>query len=174
MERLTLDEQLTAARMARHWVCEHCPEEHLPAARRWIAELLTGELVANALEHGRGPLVLTLTHDAEGIVVGISDGNRRVPSLRDLDTTETAGRGIALVDALATAWGTYPSRYAATAQGSTDSVADAEGWPVPDEEWDGEAATCGHHHDVKEPASSESGEETTPAGKTVWFHLAVA
>lgn len=147
MERLTLDQQLSSAAMARHWVCDHCPEQHLPAARRWIAELLTSELVANALEHGSGPVLLTLTHDDEGIVVGISDGDTRVPSLRRQVPTATEGRGIALVDALATTWGYYPSHAADEAQEATDGPT----WPAPDDTTDTSVAQ---------------------SGKTVWFHLA--
>jgi anti-sigma regulatory factor (Ser/Thr protein kinase) len=126
VERLTLHEQLSAAAMARHWVCEHCPEQHLPAARRWIAELLTSELVVNALAHGRGPVVLSLTHDEEGILVGISDSDERMPTLRAQSPGATEGRGIALVDALATTWGVY---------GSDGSRTDADtgGWPRPQE-----------------------------------------
>ncbi|WP_432562068.1 ATP-binding protein [Kineococcus sp. SYSU DK003] len=126
MERLTLDEQLSAAAMARHWVCEHCPDEHLPAARRWIAELLTSELVRNAVQHGRGPVVLSLTHDEEGILVGITDSDDGTPRLRDQTPQATEGRGIALVDALATTWGVYSSE---------DSPADDDGgWPRPRDE----------------------------------------
>lgn len=119
MERLTLEQHLAAAAMARHWVCEHCPEQHLPAARRWIAELLTSELVQNALDHGRGPVTLSLTHDDDGILVGITDGDGGVPRLKEQTPAATEGRGIALVDALATAWGSYPS----------DEGRD--GWPQP-------------------------------------------
>ena len=126
MERLTLDDQLSAAAMARHWVCDHCPDEHLPAARRWIAELLTSELVLNALSHGRGPVVLSLTHDEEGIVVGISDHDDHAPTLRTQTPGATEGRGIALVDALATTWGFYGS------DSGTDE--DIGGWPRPREE----------------------------------------
>ncbi|WP_432543527.1 ATP-binding protein [Kineococcus sp. SYSU DK002] len=142
MERVTLDEQLSSAAMARHWVCDHCPDEHLPTARRWIAELLTSELVQNALDHGRGPVVLTLTHDEEGILVGITDAEGRVPTLRHQSPQATAGRGIALVDALATAWGVYRSDEG----GPDDAAGGGEGWPQPRE--DGSSA------------------------KTVWFHLA--
>jgi anti-sigma regulatory factor (Ser/Thr protein kinase) len=126
VERLTLDEQLSAAAMARHWVCDHCPDEHLPAARRWIAELLTSELVHNAFSHGRGPVVLSLTHDEEGILVGISDHEERVPTLRAQSPGATEGRGIALVDALATTWGVYGSDGSETDEASGD-------WPSPQE-----------------------------------------
>ncbi|MEW9267739.1 ATP-binding protein [Kineococcus endophyticus] len=142
VERLTLDEQLSAAAMARHWVCDHCPDEHLPVARRWIAELLTSELVQNALDHGRGPVVLSLTHDEEGILVGITDGDDRVPTLRAQSPQATDGRGIALVDALATAWGVYRSDEV----GGQAEDESATWWPQPR-------------------------DEGSPA-KTVWFHLA--
>ena len=154
MDRLTLDEQLSAAAMARHWVCEHCPDEHLPEARRWIAELLTSELVSNALEHGRGPVVLSLTHDEEGIVVAISDAEARVPALRTQLPGATEGRGIALVDALSTAWGVYPSLPTVDrVPGPADD--DAQSWPQPAEEDPGAGSAPGG-----------------AGGKTVWFHLA--
>jgi anti-sigma regulatory factor (Ser/Thr protein kinase) len=126
VERLTLEQQLSAVAMARHWVCDHCPDEHLPAARRWIAELLTSELVLNALSHGRGPVVLSLTHDEEGILVGISDHDDRVPTLREQTPGATDGRGIALVDALATTWGFYGS--------DSETDVDSGGWQRPQEE----------------------------------------
>ncbi|GAA0320572.1 ATP-binding protein [Kineococcus aurantiacus] len=127
MERLTLDEHLSAAAMARHWVCDHCPDEHLPSARRWIAELLTSELVQNALDHGRGPVVLTLSHDDEGILVGITDAEGRGPRLMPQTPQAVGGRGIALVDALATTWGVYSS---------DGGEQDGQGWPQP---WEGGA-----------------------------------
>ena len=151
MERLTLDEQLSAAAMARHWVCERCPSEHLPEARRWIAELLTSELVSNALEHAGGPVVLSLTHDEEGIVVGISDGDARVPALRTQQPGATEGRGIALVDALSTAWGVYRSQNPDPAAPAPDAAGTPPSWPQPDEDGTGTGV---------------------PVGKTVWFHLA--
>ncbi|MFB9377901.1 ATP-binding protein [Kineococcus gynurae] len=159
MHHLTLDEHLSAASLARHWVCEVCPEEHLPGARRWIAELLTSELVANALEHGRGPVTLTLTHDREGILVGISDGEVTIPAMRSLDPQAESGRGIALVDALATAWGYYPSRITSwhdptLGQLSLVETDATDGWPAPTEVADGS------------PAAGMLD------GKTVWFHLA--
>jgi anti-sigma regulatory factor (Ser/Thr protein kinase) len=126
MERLTLDQQLSSAAMARHWVCDHCPDEHLPRARRWIAELLTSELVQNALDHSNGPVVLSLTHDEDGILVGITDDHGGVPTLKPQTPQATDGRGIALVDALATTWGVYDS--------DTGGDAASAGWPQPSEE----------------------------------------
>ena len=170
MERLTLTEHLSAARMARHWVCEHCPEEHLPEARRWIAELLTHELVANALAHGHGPLTLSLTHDEEGILVGISDSNAAIPDLQEQTVHATSGRGIAIVDALATAWGYYPSHSPAGAAPENPDWDDA-GWPVPDDDRTGADATPAPRLESF-PEAASSPVEPGPTGKTVWFHLA--
>jgi anti-sigma regulatory factor (Ser/Thr protein kinase) len=170
VERLTLTEHLSAARMARHWVCEHCPEEHLPEARRWIAELLTHELVANALAHGHGPLTLSLTHDEEGILVGISDSNAAIPALKEQTVHATSGRGIAIVDALATAWGYYPSHSPVAPALKTPDWDDA-GWPVPDDERPGADAAPQERMEAF-PEAADSPTATGPAGKTVWFHLA--
>ncbi|WP_369052335.1 ATP-binding protein [Kineococcus terrestris] len=184
MERLSLDAHLSSPALARHWVCERCPAEHLPEARRWIAELLTSELVSNALEHGQGPVTLTMTHDAEGIVVGISDGTTSIPALRPQSPTATSGRGIALVDALATAWGYYPSAERPGADGDRDAggagdaPAGGDGaagavedvgdparevlrWPLPREEESAAPA-----------AGGAAGDRPGRGGKTVWFHLA--
>ncbi|NAZ84332.1 hypothetical protein GTR02_21245 [Kineococcus sp. R8] len=170
MERLTLTEHLSAARMARHWVCEHCPEEHLPEARRWIAELLTHELVANALAHGHGPLTLSLTHDAEGILVGISDSNAAIPALKEQTVHATSGRGIAIVDALATAWGYYPS-HSPVDQAPEAPDWDDAGWPVPDDDRPGADPEPAERLEAfPDPAGSPP--QHGPAGKTVWFHLA--
>lgn len=71
-----------------------------------IAELLTSELVTNALVHTDRDAVLTATVSPRGLRVEVRDfvGRRprpRVPSADD----GTHGRGLVLVQALADAWG---------------------------------------------------------------------
>ncbi|WP_437025181.1 ATP-binding protein [Streptomyces sp. enrichment culture] len=69
------------------------------------AELLTSELVTNALVHTDHDAVLTATVGPDGLYVEVRDFTAREPRPRPPDTDRTHGRGLALVEALADAWG---------------------------------------------------------------------
>lgn len=75
--------------------------------------LITAELAANAVRHGRVPgrdFLLRLTEDAAGVLrVEVSDtrGERR-PALSAPRPEGESGRGLLLVEALADAWGVEP------------------------------------------------------------------
>jgi anti-sigma regulatory factor (Ser/Thr protein kinase) len=74
--------------------------------RSEIAELLTSELVTNALIHTDRDAVLTATVSARGLRVEVRDfvGRRPRPRMPDIDDG-THGRGLILVESLADAWG---------------------------------------------------------------------
>ncbi|GAA2622475.1 ATP-binding protein [Streptomyces axinellae] len=85
------------------------------ALARWglerLAEdgaLVVSELVANAVRHTRCRRIrVTVTRTGEGRVrVGVADTSRALPRLRHPTGTEVRGRGLELVDALASRWGT--------------------------------------------------------------------
>ncbi|MBC7268815.1 MAG: ATP-binding protein [Streptomyces sp.] len=83
----------------------------LAAAERLLTteELLTTELVTNALRHGSGPeidyrLHLTGTH----VVTVVRDGSPESPVLRQASLDDEHGRGLFLVDSMADAWGVSP------------------------------------------------------------------
>lgn len=71
-----------------------------------IAELLTSELVTNAIVHTDHDAVLTATVGPRGLHVEVRDFVARRPRLR-LPVTDdgTNGRGLFLVQSLADAWG---------------------------------------------------------------------
>ncbi|QWF81538.1 ATP-binding protein [Amycolatopsis sp. CA-230715] len=71
--------------------------------------LVTSELVTNAIEHGSGAARLELGHDEGGLELRVYDSNGRPPVLRIGDLLSARSRGLRLVEALATAWGTTPS-----------------------------------------------------------------
>lgn len=71
-----------------------------------IAELLTSELVTNALVHTDRDAVLTATVSPRGLRVEVRDFVGRRPRLRVPNADDgTHGRGLVLVESLADAWG---------------------------------------------------------------------
>ncbi|MGW0820264.1 ATP-binding protein [Streptomyces sp. NPDC002845] len=74
-----------------------------------IAELLTSELVTNALIHTDHDAVLTATVSPRGLHVEVRDfvGRRPKPQVPNADDS-THGRGLILVQSLADAWGVRP------------------------------------------------------------------
>ncbi|GGN32457.1 ATP-binding protein [Streptomyces fuscichromogenes] len=77
--------------------------------RSEIAELLTSELVTNALVHTDREAVLTAVVEPSQLRVEVRDFVSRRPRMRAPDTDDgTHGRGLVLVDAFADAWGVLP------------------------------------------------------------------
>jgi serine/threonine-protein kinase RsbW len=115
--QLVLPARLSAVGDARHWVAAQCGER-LSAAERQVVELLTSELVANAVLHGgacsegpgEGVVEVRVSSVAGAVRVDVDDGNPDPPQLRHVGAESTGGRGVALVDALATRWGYAPLR----------------------------------------------------------------
>ncbi|MFH8798704.1 ATP-binding protein [Streptomyces sp. NPDC017936] len=83
--------------MLRHWG---------KPGRSDIAELLTSELVTNALVHTDHDAVLTATVGPSGLRVEVRDFVSRRPRPRPQNAGDgTHGRGLLLVQSLADAWG---------------------------------------------------------------------
>jgi anti-sigma regulatory factor (Ser/Thr protein kinase) len=68
------------------------------------AALLTSEIVTNAVLHARTPVGLVVRRLGDGIAVEVSDGSRRQPRARRAAADATNGRGIALLEQLASTW----------------------------------------------------------------------
>jgi anti-sigma regulatory factor (Ser/Thr protein kinase) len=80
----------------------------------FTAELVTSELVTNAIRYGAHPIRLRLIHDATTLICEVSDTNHTAPHLRRAKTWDEGGRGLLLVAQLTQRWG---SRH--TADGKT-------------------------------------------------------
>ena len=73
------------------------------------AELLTTELVTNAIVHA-GCKSRLFIRAAKGVVrVEITDPDDRLPSMAALDVEALGGRGLVIVNGLASAWGVEPT-----------------------------------------------------------------
>jgi len=70
-----------------------------------VGELLADELAGNAVRHVGGPLTLRVTRTARSVRIAVEDPSRNPPRLVVADPDALDGRGIMLVDALASRWG---------------------------------------------------------------------
>jgi anti-sigma regulatory factor (Ser/Thr protein kinase) len=71
------------------------------------AVTLISELVTNAVLHGQPPVRISLHRTALTLRVAVDDRDPTVPESPDLplDPTQVSGRGLFIVNRLATAWG---------------------------------------------------------------------
>ena len=95
---------------ARHWATRVCAARGLAGDALGVLQLLVTEAVANAVEHGAGPvtveLTATLTGEAiEAVEVTVHDVAAGHPVLRHVGAMATGGRGVALIARLAAGWG---------------------------------------------------------------------
>ncbi len=67
--------------------------------------LVVSELVTNAVRHANGPIVLEVQRHSDGVEVGVEDASPVLPHPRSGD--EEGGRGLPIVDALASCWGVH-------------------------------------------------------------------
>jgi anti-sigma regulatory factor (Ser/Thr protein kinase) len=108
MATTTLEAQPQSARAARYFVEGLLREWH----REDVADLvtlLTSEVVTNAVMHARSELDLQVDCLHDGVRVRVHDRGEGVPVRRHVSIDATSGRGLALVDTLASRWGVEPS-----------------------------------------------------------------
>ena len=91
---------------ARHAVVRTCVAWEIPGAAS--AELVVSELVANAVLHGWGHVVLRLFDTGEGLRIEVEDANPAPPVTTDGHPGRVGGYGMRIVERLAD-WGWRPS-----------------------------------------------------------------
>jgi anti-sigma regulatory factor (Ser/Thr protein kinase) len=104
--RWMLPSDLTAAGLARRHVTAACDD--LPSDTLDIARLLVTELVANALTHGTGSVVLQVDRGTARVEVSVDDEGPDLPVVLDPGPLPESGAGLRLVAALAESWGVGP------------------------------------------------------------------
>jgi anti-sigma regulatory factor (Ser/Thr protein kinase) len=70
-----------------------------------LAALLTSEVVTNAVRYAHQRLQVDVEADGTGVRVATTDDDPRVPRLATVPPEATGGRGLFLVDTLASRWG---------------------------------------------------------------------
>ena len=88
----------------RGWGCDDLAD---------VATLLVSELVANAILHAHTSIHVLVRRQENGRVrVDVHDGADRAPARMHYSATTTTGRGLLLVETLASDWGVTPSEVA--------------------------------------------------------------
>lgn len=91
-------------------------------ARRFVADVLSvwgladgdavlavSELATNAVRHAGTEFAVRVIREVGQVRVEVANGSPVLPSLPGPSTDREAGRGVQLVEAVATAWGVLPS-----------------------------------------------------------------
>ncbi|MDQ2585555.1 ATP-binding protein [Saccharothrix yanglingensis] len=95
----------------------HARQVVADAAKAWelsedVAEdaaLVVTELVSNSVDHAIGPVDLTVSRTATGLRVEVGDRSPAQPRPQPVRVDSSRGRGLIIVAALSTAWGTEPT-----------------------------------------------------------------
>ncbi|MCU4185416.1 WYL domain-containing protein [Acidiferrimicrobium sp. IK] len=87
---------------ARHFVLEVLHEWGIPDGD---VSLLVSELATNAVLHARSEFTVTVQAGGGRVRVGVSDRNSRMPQMAVVPPDAYSGRGLMLVQALASSWG---------------------------------------------------------------------
>lgn len=104
-QRIEADRDAPAT--ARLAVREFCAEHNLGGDAD-AAALVASELVTNAVVHARTAMEFTLRYMPPLLHIAVCDGSADAPRISSfVDENSESGRGLLLVDALATAWGSF-------------------------------------------------------------------
>lgn len=92
-------------RRARDFVASAVRSWRMPEMASSELALLTSELATNAVLHARTEFTVVVRYSGALIRVEVGDGSRSAPQRRDAVEEDTSGRGLNLVETLATDWG---------------------------------------------------------------------
>jgi anti-sigma regulatory factor (Ser/Thr protein kinase) len=103
-DELRLPADASAPRLARRHVVDVLTAWGL---QRWCddAVLLTSELVSNAVMHGRGEPCIVITRSGATLRISVHDDGGSTPASRRSEPDDVSGRGLAMVDGIASRWG---------------------------------------------------------------------
>ena len=103
---LRIEARRGSIRDARHWTRARSTELGLPPSVVSVVELLTSELVANAVVHGSGePIFVRVTNNRARVTILVTDTSADLPVVRTTGPEIPGGQGMRLVERLAERWG---------------------------------------------------------------------
>ncbi len=80
-----------------------------PAATLHATLTVVSELVTNAFVHGDGVITVAIEPGSDAVAIAVGDNSPHHPSMLDSTPDAERGRGLAVVESLASAWGVRPS-----------------------------------------------------------------
>ncbi len=106
--RITLPADASSCPAARRFVVDVL--KAAPEEIRDSAGLLTSEAVTNALLHAAGPIIVDVKQHDDRYRIEVRDASRLPPTEKHHEPEDLTGRGVRLLNKLATAWGWQPTR----------------------------------------------------------------
>ena len=103
--RLNLPGQASSAPAARHFVARILHSWRLAGVAEGDIQLLTSEVVGNAIRHAAAPLTLIVRYDGEHVRIEVGDGSLELPRRLQPGPDATSGRGVQIVHDVAERWG---------------------------------------------------------------------
>ena len=104
---VVLPGQRQSVGVGRHWVVRAAAEGGVTGMANQVVELLSSELLANAVLHGPAgaPIGIQVRHTPTSVRVSVSDGGAASPVVLHREPTAPSGRGMAIVEAMSSRWG---------------------------------------------------------------------
>jgi anti-sigma regulatory factor (Ser/Thr protein kinase) len=99
----------SSAALVRHQIIDDLRPRGIPSQSVEMIVLVASELVGNAVLHSTSAqsnvLQVNWDVDATGVTVCVADSSLQLPRRREAHDDEVGGRGLAIIDAVADAWG---------------------------------------------------------------------
>lgn len=120
VSELTLAATPNAVSWARRHTVDILQRWHFPNEGIEVARLIVSELATNAIQHAQptntsestdlGTIMLMLWPTDYGFILAISDPDPRPPAPRPHDASASGGRGLILIQSMASRWGYSPTQ----------------------------------------------------------------
>ena len=104
---IVLPGQRQSVGIGRHWVVRTAVEGGITGMANQVVELLSSELLANAVLHGTNgtAIGIQVRRTEVAVRISVSDGGDTSPVVLHREPSAASGRGMAIVEAMSSRWG---------------------------------------------------------------------